>query len=633
MEVMQDRTETNIGEYLSVLRRRWIIIVGTVAVVVALVAARDLSTTPVYQASTQILLQPTRSESIFQPGVVTIDATRAIQNELKVINSLSVRTAVREAFGAPVSISAASGGEDDVIILSATDTDPEEAARKVNVYAETYQAARLEAIVDDLARSKEVLQQQVNDFQTQIDEVNEPLAEIDERILNTPVDTQEYAELVLERESINTRVQAQRSELESQLSDYQQRLQILQLSERLTTTGGVQILNPATVPSSPISPTIVRNLVQAALIGLFLGIGLALLIEQVDDSIRSSSDLERAVRGLPLVGLIPMDEGWRNKDQPRVSMRAAPMSATAEAYRGLRTTIQYMALHRPMGVVQVTSANAREGKTSTTANLAFAFAEAGMQVAVVGCDLRRPRTHSFLGVDGSIGMTSVLLGELSLDAALQQSPLHPNIRVLPSGPRPPNPSELLSLDRTSNLIRSLLDQHAIVFLDCPPVLPVTDSLVLSRTVDASLFVARANVTSKRQAKRAIERLSQVDSPLIGTILNGVEAESAYGSLYEYYGYTQTKRMPLFGNLVKRSKPDVPSLDEAYLPTEDELHGKPDERVPSPPAEADDDRSRATVAAAGAVDGTLPGAPPPPPPPPPAGLPGSSTGQLDSSEWR
>ena len=133
-------------------------------------------------------------------------------------------------------------------------------------------------------------------------------------------------------------------------------------------------------------------------------------------------------------------------------------------------------------------------------------------------------------VDGAIGLTSVLLGEVPLEVALQQSPVHPNIRVLPSGPRPPNPSELLSLDRTSELIQSLLDNHSIVFLDCPPVLPVTDSLVLSRCVDASLFIAKANSTSKREVKRSLERLTQVNNPLVGTILNGVDAEGAYGSL-------------------------------------------------------------------------------------------------------
>ena len=572
MEAMTDRNETNISEYLAVLRRRWFVVLGVVALVVGVVAAIDLTKTPVYSASAQLLLQPKQSESIFSP-TASVDPTRAVQNELNIINSLAIRTAVREAYGGPISISATSGGEDDIIILTATDTDPEEAARKVNVYAETYQSERFDALIEDLSQSRSVLQQQIDDFQAEIDEINQPLAELDERLAALPSTDPGYDDLLAERERVSQEIQAQRSDFENQLSDYQQRLQVLQLSERLTTTGGVQILNPATAPSSPISPNIVRDLVQAALIGLVLGIGLAFVLEQIDDSIRTSSDLERATKDLPTLGLIPLDDAWKDKSKPRLTTQAAPMSATAEAFRGLRTTLQYLALHRPMGVVQITSASANEGKTSTMANLAVAFAEAGMPVAVVGCDLRRPRAHSFLDVDGSVGLTSVLLGELTLEQALQQSPTHSNIRVLPAGPRPPNPSELLSLDRTTDLIRSLLHSHAIVLLDCPPVLPVTDSLVLARCVDASLFVARANSTSKREVKRSMERLNQVNSPLVGTILNGVDAEGAYGSLYEYYGYAPESRGSILSKFSKKRSGDVPTIS-APLPVNEPAEHQP-----------------------------------------------------------
>ena len=149
MEPMQDRTETNIGEYIAVLRRRWMVIAGTMILVVAIVAALDFSKTPIYEASSQLLLQPKQSESIFSPAQSSVDPTRAVQNELKIINSLAVRTAVAKAYGEKISISAVSGGDDDVIILSATDSNPKDAARKVNVYAETYQTERFNAIVDD----------------------------------------------------------------------------------------------------------------------------------------------------------------------------------------------------------------------------------------------------------------------------------------------------------------------------------------------------------------------------------------------------------------------------------------------------------------------------------------------------
>ncbi len=556
MQPMQETTENNIGEYLSVLKRRWPVIVITMLISMGVIAAIDLTSTPVYQASAQLLLQSKQSESIFQPSAQVVDPTRAVQNELKIINSLAIRDAVKKANnGVAITISAASGGEDDIIILSATDTDPVVAAEKVNLYAETYQSERLNAIVADLAKSKEVLSQQINDFQKQVDELNQPLAALDDRIATLPVESPEYVTAVQERERLNNRISAEREELQTQLNDYQQRLQILQLSERLTTTGGVQILNPATVPGSPVSPKLIRDLIQAALIGMFIGIGLAFLLDQLDDSVRAPSDVERVSKGLPTLGLIPTDDDWKNRDEPRLTTVSSPMSVTAEAYRGIRTSLQYLALNRQMSVIQLTSATSGEGKTSTVANLAVAFADAGMSVVVIGCDLRRPRIHQFFDVDGSVGLTSVLVGSATLNEAVQQAPNQPNIRVLPSGPRPPNPSELLSLDRTAQVIDALRPSHQIILLDCPPVLPVTDSLVLSRLSDACLVIATSGKTSKRELKQCFERLRQVDSPIVGTILNGVSGEGSYGSLYEYYGIKENKRRRF-----RKEKADVPRLE-------------------------------------------------------------------------
>jgi capsular exopolysaccharide synthesis family protein len=563
MEAIQDRGETDLGEYLSILRRRWMLIVGIGLVAVVIVVGLDLRSPKIYSTSAQLLLQPTQAESIFSVPTQAIDATRAVQNELKIINSKAVQAAVAKAYGKPISISAASGGEDDVIILSATDTNPREAARKVNVYAEAYQTERLNTIVADLARSRTVVQNQIDDFQKEIDKLTAPVAALDKQILaiqNTS--DPRYNQLVSERQQLSDSISAQKNDLESQLSDYQQRLQILQLSERMTTTGGVQILNPARVPTSPISPTPVRDGLQAGLIGLLVGVALAFMLQQLDDSVRTTADLERAGRPLPVVGLIPADLEWKHRTEERVTTLESPLSATAEAYRGLRTTLQYLALKQPIGVIQMTSCSSSEGKSSTLANLAVAFAGAGTRVAIVGCDLRKPRIHRFFGVDGSIGLTSVLIGERTLRQALQTSPLHRNIDVLASGPRPPNPSELLSLDSTAQIIRSLLDDHDVVFVDSPPVLPVTDALVLSRCVDASMFIAMAGRTSKRQIRRSVERLRQVNSPLIGTILNGVQAEAAYGSLYEYYGYNDTPRPSIFRRPFRKQRvTDTPLLGE------------------------------------------------------------------------
>lgn len=550
MQAVQDKSEVTIGEYLNVLRRRWPWILLSMLLLGGLALANGLRTTPTYVSSAELLLQSRPSEGIFEITSQSTDPDRAVQNELKIINSRTVKSAVAKAYGSPIGVTARSGGESDVIILSASSSDPEKAARMVNVYAETYQSARVDAQLQDLSKARRTLQEQLDQYQEQIDDLDAPVALIDAQILEEAEGSDRYQELTNQRTRLVSQTQARRNELQEQLSDYSERLQSLQVSTRLVTTGGVQILNPAQVPSTPVSPTIPSDVVQALLIGAFLGIGLAFVRDQIDDSIRTKADMERTVRSVPTIGLVPADPAWRNDSTARISSSEDPMSATAEAYRSLRTTIQYLGLGQPMNLIQVTSASSGEGKSSLVTNLAITFAQAGRRVAVVGCDLRKPRLQSFFKVDGSIGLTSVLVGDISLAEAVQTSPVHPNIAVLASGPLPPNPSELLSLDRTSSIIRSLLDDHHYVLLDCPPVLPVTDALVLSRVVDATIFLASANKTTRRKARRAVEMLQQVDSPLIGAVLNGVSGEGSYGSLYEYYGYVRRSRVPLLGRFLK-----------------------------------------------------------------------------------
>ncbi|MDQ2826813.1 MAG: polysaccharide biosynthesis tyrosine autokinase [Actinomycetota bacterium] len=576
MYAVEDKSEVSIQQYVDVLRRRWLWLLIMPVALVGFTLFNDLRATPVYQASTQMLLQAKASESLLNPSAQLSTPERALQNELRLVKSSTVKEAVRKAYGKPIAVSTAAGGDDDVFIITAAASSGAEAARRANVYAQTYQTSRLQALVADIAETQKVVQQQVDDYQKQVDKIDAPLAALDVVISKTDPSDSKYAALVAQRSEVKQRTDAERSSAQSSLDKYKDSLNQLSLVQRINTTGGVQVLNPAVVPSAPVSPTVFRDVLQALAIGLFIGIAAAFVRDQLDDSLRTKDDVERAVKDLTTIGLIPFDPSWRDPRVPNLVTVSAPMSAIAESYRGLRTAIQYAALDQPLKIIQVTSAGAGEGKTSMLANLALAFAQAGKRVAVVGCDLRKPRLHQFMEVDGKIGFTSVVLGDLTLDEALQQSPLHPNIDVLASGPRPPNPSELLSIDRAAAIIASLRDRYSIVFIDCPPVLPVTDALVLSRCVDGTIFLAAANKTTRRTARHAVELLRQVGSPLLGTVLNGVAAEDTYGSFYEYYGYLSRSRIPLIGKLFHRHRKgsEIPSLDEGYLPPEGEARTGP-----------------------------------------------------------
>jgi capsular exopolysaccharide synthesis family protein len=224
--------------------------------------------------------------------------------------------------------------------------------------------------------------------------------------------------------------------------------------------------------------------------------------------------------------------------------REDPGSTETEAYRTIRTSIQFMGLDHPLRTVQVTSAQPGEGKTTTLANLAVVLARAGQRVVVVCCDLRRPRVHEFFGLSNAVGFTSVLLGEVPLSQALQRVPGEERLALLASGPEPPNPSELLSGMRAVEIFTALQGLADIVLIDSPPVLPVADAAVVSTRVDGTLLVASVGSSTRKHVHRAMEMLRQVEAPVIGAILNRATGESGYGYGYGYgysYEYASDER--------------------------------------------------------------------------------------------
>jgi capsular exopolysaccharide synthesis family protein len=197
------------------------------------------------------------------------------------------------------------------------------------------------------------------------------------------------------------------------------------------------------------------------------------------------------------------------------------------------------------------------------ANLAVAFAASGLRTVAVDCDLRRPRLHDFFGLTNDAGFTSVLLGSLPLSKALQSVPDQERLLVLASGPLPPNPSELLSSNRTTDLLRNLAEQADIVLMDSPPALPVTDALILAQRVDCTLMVVTVSVTTQKAAARAVEMLRQVNAPMVGAVLNGVAEETAYANYsYRYYA---TKVTPVKTDADARSEESAQEVREARHP--------------------------------------------------------------------
>lgn len=536
----QEEVAEGIRVVARVVRRRKSSIILFILAVVGAGLISSFVRDPVYESTAELLLEPRGDQSLFDSNTgQRLDPARNIETEIRVLQSRPVRDKVRASIGAAPRVRAHAAGVTDVIEVSARSGDQREAARVSNAYAQSYIEFRRDRAVDNLVAAAKRLQAQVDELQ---DKINP---------LETQLDQLPPARTADEQARRDTLEQSLRAQLSSALQQQlllRQKLDQLQVDASLK-NGGATLVTPADVPRAPIEPQPVRTTTVALAIGILLGLAQAFLFEYLDDTIKTREDLERVIGDRPVLGLVPAAKGWRPKDAPVVSSLEHPSSVLAESYRALRTSIQFAGLGRPLQVVQVTSPSSSEGKTTTVANLAVTLAQAGQRIVAVSCDLRRPRLHQFFGLSNDIGFTSVLLGNATIAEALQRVPQAENLLFLSAGPTPPNPSELLSSNRTMEVFNSLKGQADIVLVDSPPVLPVTDAAVLSRLADGTLVVASAGVTTRKALRAATTVLDQVGAPIIGFLLNAVPDQE---SPYPYYRYDYSPYAPERTNGAKKT---------------------------------------------------------------------------------
>jgi polysaccharide biosynthesis transport protein len=302
----------------------------------------------------------------------------------------------------------------------------------------------------------------------------------------------------------------------------------------------VSVVKQADLPLAPVLPRTKVNLALGLMLGLSLGIGLAVLRESLDTTIKRIDDLQ-SITGAGALGMIAYDSDAAK--HPLVTA-IDPSSTRSESFRTLRTNLQFVDIDHPPRTVVITSAVAGEGKSTTACNLAITLAQAGIRVALVESDLRRPKISEYLGVEGAVGLTSVLIGRASLDDALQ-SWGRCGLAVLASGPIPPNPSELLGSGHMVALLRQLQQRFDVVIIDAPPLLPVTDAAVLSRICDGAVLVVRYGRTRREQLLRTTQALETVDARILGTVMNMAPTKGpdayAYGYGYAYSYKPRTDR--------------------------------------------------------------------------------------------
>jgi non-specific protein-tyrosine kinase len=405
-----------------------------------------------------------------------------------------------------------------LIILTVEDTDPQRAAdianETVRVFSRQNQALQTSRYVD----TRQSLERELAKVQLDIDRTQAGLADL--KTTTSPAD-------VAERD----RLQALLAQYRDSYATLLKSMGDVQLAE-LQSTNTISVAEPARPESGAIRPRTMRNTLIGLIVGMLLAIGIAFLIEYLDDRLKSSVQVTELAATMTLGMIGQIDEAGPNGKLVTVRKKQSPV---AEAYRMLRVNLDFAAIDRPLRVIAVTSGGPEEGKSTTIANLAVAIAQTGKQVILVDTDLRRPTLHHIFQVPNDRGVTTALLNP-SLEGVRGHlvRPGVNNLLLLPSGPIPPNPAELLGSQRMAELIEDLKGQADVVLFDTPPMLVFADATLLARICDGTLLVARARFTRIGALVQSRQQIDQAGARLLGVVLNRVPTPRGGNQSYYYY---------------------------------------------------------------------------------------------------
>lgn len=347
------------------------------------------------------------------------------------------------------------------------------------------------------------------------------------------------------------------------------------LSQRLRTAGvqagleslEIDVVDQALLPASPQLQSSSTLIVTTIVFSMLGGIVVAFLLESLDTGLRSISEIE-AVTDLPSLAVIPRarrssaeQASHLTTAQRNIGLLTQPKSQFAEAFRSLRTSLMLSMVGQPPKRILFTSATPSEGKTTVATNLACVLAQGGERVLIIDADLRRPNVHHRFGLNGRVGLTTLLTGATSFEDTIQKVPEIPNLDVIPSGPVPPLPTEMLSSEAMHAFLEKCSELYTHVVIDSPPILSVTDGVILAREADAVVLVVRHGRSSKQIVRRARDLLVRSGAPITGIVLNAVDLRSP--EYYGYYGYSSYAYSSMDSGSWEATKPasDTPSETE------------------------------------------------------------------------
>lgn len=408
--------------------------------------------------------------------------------------------------------------------ISATDPDPQEAkAIADEVAKQLINHSPIAAQQKQAEDQRDFVSSQLNQIKLQIESAQKSLTSLNNQaaLENDPAKLND----------LNNRISATQAKIGDLQKNYASLSVLLSNGSNLFLT----VLAPANAPTTPVSPNIPQNVLFAALAGAVLAGGAILLLEYLDDTIKGSDDVQ-SVLGMPALGAITRIASIHQPEDHLITLKH-PRSPIAEAYRVFRTNLRFSGIENPSGALLVTSAGPGEGKTTTAANLAVIFAQAGRRVMLIDTDLRRPNVHRMFGLANNVGLSSLFIGDApTLDSVIQESPV-PGLRIITSGPLPPNPAEILDSKQMNEVLSSLRSQVDMLILDSPPALAVADASILGSRCSGVVLVIDSGHTRTEAAKRAVDTLKHTGAKVYGVVLNKLSTRRASGYYYYYYYYS------------------------------------------------------------------------------------------------
>ena len=503
----------------------WLLVLVTLLAGAAAYVVSKRST-PVYQASTTVLINEAPATRATDYSAIVASERQAqtyaqLMSKQPVLEGVIQRLELDSSVADLKEVLQVRPLRDTTLIeLSVEDTDPVRAAAVANAIVLEFAEQLQEMQASRYAASKESLAAQLEDVDEQIQASNAALENLGE----------------------SGGEPSERSRLEENLAQYRQTYAYLlqsfeqvRLAEAESTSTVIQA-EPALPPTQPIRPRTLMNTLLAAVVGLFLALGVVFLREALDDTFRSPDDVTRELE-LPVLGLVARHE--LNGEKP-VTM-VEPRSLVSEAFRSLRTNIQFASVDEQIHTLLVTSPSPSDGKTLVAANLAVTIAHSGRDVILVDADLRRPRVHKLLDLPNHQGVSGFFVqDQIQLDGALQTTDTE-HLQVVTSGDTPPNPSELLGSAKMTDILEALKRQADLVIIDSPPVMAVTDASVLAQRVDGVLLVLKPGETNTAAAKQTVQQLRRADANVLGVVLNEVDLQRSRYTYYYYRGYYQASK--------------------------------------------------------------------------------------------